>query len=189
MKYLELREKITENIFSFLDVVKLFSNSGSQTTKIQLARFAKRGLIKKIKRGLYCFDSEILDELELANHLYQPSYISLETALNYYGIIPDIPQAVTSVCLTTTKKIHTEFGNFYYAKISLSLFWGFYKTLSPSSGTFFNLARKEKALLDYFYLRRINSTADLRLDLKELDLTRFRKYAKFFPKWVQKIKL
>lgn len=188
MRYLELRENIKSNLFTFLDVIKSFSEENPGLVKTQLARFVSKALIKRIKRGLFCFDESQLDELELANFLYQPSYVSLETALNYYGVIPDIPRSVTSVSLTTTKKISNQFGSFYYAKIKPALFFGYLKVKSPVSENFFNLARKEKALLDYFYLRKIQKTDDLRLDLKDLDMERYRKYSQYFPQWVRKIK-
>lgn len=189
MKYLDLKEKIADNIFTYLDVLKIFSRKNSQTIKTQLFRFLKKGLITKIKRGLYCFEPDLIDEFDLAERLYQPSYISLETALNYYGLIPDVPQAVTSINLTTTKKIKNRFGDFFYNKIKPPLFFGFLKIKSPKSAVFFNLARKEKALLDYFYIRKIKKIDDLRLNLKELDLNLYQEYGKNFPDWVQKIKL
>lgn len=189
MKYLELQKNLKTNVFTYLDVVKLFPQESPQLIKTQLARFSRKGLISRIKRGLFCFKEGQLDELELAYFLYQPSYISLETALNYYGIIPDIPRSVTSVCLTTTKKITNQFGCFYYAKIKPALFFGYLKVKSLVSENFFNLARKEKALLDFFYLRKIEKTADLRLDLKDFDIVRYRDYSKVFPRWVQKIEL
>lgn len=198
MKYLKLRERIGENIFTFLDVIKYFPEEKHQTVKVQLSRFVKKGLLKKIKRELYCFDEKIIDEFILANYLYQPSYISLETALNFYGIIPDITQIVTSVTLTTTKRIHTQFGNFSYTKISPQLFFGFIcvskneqsefiKVKSPEATAFFDIARKEKALLDYFYVRKINKTSDLRLNLKELNRDLYRQYVKSYPQWVKNI--
>lgn len=187
MKYLALQNKIKTNIFTFVDVIKHFSDEDERNTRVQLGRFVKKGLIIRIKRGLYCFDPKRIDELELASWLYQPSYISLETALNYYGLIPDIPQTVTSVCLTTTKRIHNQFGSFSYTKIKPSLFFGFVKVKSAGSDSFFNLAEKEKALLDYFYLRKIKTIADLRLNLKDIDNKRYRQYARSYSKWVRKI--
>lgn len=187
MKYLELRGEIQGNIFTFLDVIKHFPNESLQAIKVQLARFVKKKWLTRIKKGLYCFNLEIIDALELANRLYQPSYISLETALNFYGIIPDIPQTVTSVTLTTTKRIHNQFGAFAYTKIKPKLFFGFIKVKSPT-GAFFNLAKREKALLDYFYLRKIKSTKDLRLSLGGLDESLYKQYAKNYPAWMRKIK-
>lgn len=189
MKYLELKEKIKGNIFTFLDVGKVFFDENPQTINIQLFRFVQKGLIKKIKRKLYCFDEKEINEFELADRLYQPSYISLETALNFYGIIPDVFQTITSVTLTTTKRIKNEFGAFSYTKIKPQLFFGFTKAKVPNTSIFFNLAKREKALLDYFYLRKINRIDGLRLDLTDLDKNLYSQYCQIYPVWVQKIHL
>lgn len=189
MRYLDLRGKIEENAFTFLDVIKYFPEESLATVRAQLSRFEKRGLLKRIKRGFYCFDERQIDELVLANQLYQPSYVSLETALNFYGLIPDVSQMVTSVTLTTTKRVVTEFGSFSYTKIKPELFFGFRKLESSGRGVFFQIAEKEKALLDYFYTRQIKIIADLRLDLRELDRRLYREYKKSFPPWVQEIRL
>ena len=189
MKYLELREKIQRNIFSLVGVLHYFPDEKPTAIKTQLSRFLKKGLIFQIKRGLYCFDKENIDEFVLANELYQPSYISLETALNYYGIIPDIPQEITSVTPITTKLIKTSLGRFSYTKIKSELFFGFKKVKSIKSEDYFQLAYPEKALLDYFYLRKIRDPADLRLNLKSIDIERYQKFLKSYPAWVAKIKL
>ena len=188
MKYLELRGKINRNIFSFLDVVKSFSSEKQETIKTQLHRFAKKNLVAQIRRELYCFDTTIVDELELANLLYQPSYISLETALNYYGMIPDIPFAVSSITLTTTKHLANTFGNYNYYKIKRGLFFGFSPVQTSDLGVF-NLADKEKALLDYLYLRRVTTLSNSRVDIATLNVTKFKKYGQVFPSWVRKIEL
>jgi predicted transcriptional regulator of viral defense system len=189
MKYLELTSKIKTNIFSFIDIIKLFPNEKEQSIKTQLSRFIKKGLITSIKKGLYCFDSGKMDTFILANILYKPSYISLETALNYYGIIPDIPLAITSISVTNTKEYQTAFGNFIYAKIQQSLYFGFTKIKSTKDDNYYQVAQKEKALLDYFYIRRIQSTDELRLNVENLDIKIYKNYAKYFPKWVQNISI
>lgn len=188
MKYLELQGKIKENLFTYLDVLKAFTDEEELAIKTQLYRFVKKGLLTKIKRGIYCFDAKSVDELELADRLYEPSYISLETALNYYGIMPDIPQGITSVNLTTTKKIINKFGSFYYTKIKPSLFFGFI-SVESATGSFFQIAKKEKALLDFFYIRRIKKTDDLRLRLKDIDISVYNKCLGNFPDSVKKIKI
>jgi len=185
MKYLELQSKIKTNIFTYLDVLKNFADENPTLIKTQLSRFTIKKYITNIKRGWYCFNPLKINELKLANLLYQPSYISLESALNYYGLIPDIPQTVTSLSPTTTKSIKNQFGNFSYTKINQTLFWGYDKITDEN----ILIAKKEKALLDYFYIRKINSIADLRLDLKLLDLKAYKKYLRFYPIWVSKIKL
>ena len=183
MKYLDLRKLIEGNVFSMLDVAKLFPDEKPEAIRTQLYRLVKKGHIFPIKRGLYSFDKSRVDELELAGKLYSPSYISLETALNYYGVIPDVPIAVRSVTPITTKKIETGLGDYYYLKIDSKLFFGF-------SQTPFAIAHKEKALLDYFYLRKVRKvTPDTRLQLVDWDWKRYHAYAAVFPKWVQQIKL
>lgn len=187
MKYLDLRQKIPTNVFTVVDVLKFFPQDSSNTIKTQLFRLIKKGVIQQIKRGIYTFDLSLVDELELSNLLYSPSYISLETALHFYGIIPDIPQAVTSVTSTTTKQIQTKCGAFFYQKIKQSLFFG-YKVITGMQG-YFKIAKKEKALLDYFYIRKINRISGLRFALKAINIDQYTKYSKKFPEWVQRLRL
>ena len=85
---------------------------------IQLARWHKAGKLIRLKRGVYQFADGQVDEFSLAGYLYQPSYISLETALNNLGIIPDVSANVTSISPVTTKTIKTVKGTFIYSKIS-----------------------------------------------------------------------
>ena len=189
MKYLELQRKLKLNLFTLLDVQKLFPEENDHLIKVQISRFRQKRLIAQIKRGLYCFDPSEVDEFYLANKLYQPSYISLETALNYYGLIPDIPQSITSVALTTTKTIKNQFGTFTYTKISQKLFFGFQTVKSAKSSAHFNIASREKSLLDYFYVRKVTSPEEMRLDFGEINQKVYRNFARHFPDWVAKIKL
>ena len=151
MTYLELRDQITKPYFTLTDVLKFFSDDSPETIRTQLFRFVKKGYLIHLKREVYLFPKAQIDELELARLLYAPSYVSLETALNYYGMIPDIPLSVTSVTTVTTKKIKTVLGQFYYQKIKPELFWG-YKVVPTKNRGVFYMAFPEKALLDYFYL-------------------------------------
>jgi len=189
MKYRKLRESISTNVFTLLDVKKHFLEEEEQSIKTQLSRFAQKELITQMKRGIYCFEKEEVDEFLLANKLYAPSYISLESALNYYGIIPDVPQAVTSVNLTTSKKITNEFGAFLYSKIKQELFYGYTRIKAGKSQEYISFALRVKALLDYFYIRRIKNTADLRLDIRDLNRGLYRKLSADFPGWVQEVEL
>ncbi|MCL5432385.1 MAG: hypothetical protein M1484_04865 [Patescibacteria group bacterium] len=188
MTYLQLRDKIATKIFTLEDVEKIFWPEAGPSVRMQLSRLVRKGRLVSLKRGLYAFSREGIDELELTQHLYAPAYISLESALNYYGVIPDIPLGVTAVTTVTTKKIKNDFGTFTFYKVKPELFFGFTTVLVAGGGTY-NLALLEKALLDYFYLRRLSHIADRRLDLTGLDRRRYNQFADFFPAWVQKINL
>lgn len=189
MKYLDLRNTIKQNIFTVLEVKQYFTNEVSEKVIIQLSRFSRKGLITPIKRGLYCFDQSQIDEFELASKLYKPSYVSCETALNYYGIIPDVPSELVSVTLVTTKYFSNDWGKFRYLKIKKGLFWGFTQVKLAANDGYFLIAEKEKALLDFFYFRKIKRVDDLRLNLREVDNDLYLKYASFYPKWVGRIKI
>jgi len=121
---------------------------------IQIAFWLKKGYLEKIKNGLYIL-SRVKNEtnpMVLAEKIYEPSYLSLEFALNYYGIIPDIPGTYTSVTSRTTKYFKNQFGNFTYQKIKPEFFTG-YETRSEKNISF-NIATPEKALVDYIYLNK-----------------------------------
>ncbi|EKE14158.1 MAG: hypothetical protein ACD_12C00654G0005 [uncultured bacterium] len=181
MKYLELLDTIKTNVFTFADLVKYFNGEDDGFLKTQLHRFIKKRLVFQIKRGIYCFDPKKIDQFELASYLYQPSYISLESALHYYGMIPDIPQTVTSISPVTTKKIRTQFGNYFYTKIKQDLFYGYESVASSSFSKHYQIAKKEKALLDFIYIRKIKSLDDLRLDLDGIDKKTIGRYIKNYP--------
>jgi hypothetical protein len=124
-----------------------------------------------LKRGLYIFADKKVDKVEIARYLYSPCYISLEYALNLYGLIPDVPFAMTMVTPKITRKFNTVFGQFIYRKIKKEAFFGFdEETL---------IAEKEKALVDYLYLNSshlvpsINFWQELRLqNLDDFDFDR-----------------
>jgi len=189
MEYLKFRNKIKTNLFTLVDVKKHFPKEKDQDIRVQLSRFKKRGLIYSFKRGIYCFDLQKIDEFELANKLYQPSYISLETALHYYGIIPNIPQQTTSVNITTLKEFKLDYGVFIYHKIKKELFWGYNGQQRANGKGYFLIADAEKALLDFFYLRKIKKTADLRIDFSKINKSKYKNYLKHFPNWIKEIKI
>ena len=139
------------------EALKLERNS--QLMKNQLTRWVKRGLILKLKRGIYLFNEyerKILpSRFYLANHLYEPSYISLESALTLYGIIPERTTAITSVSTKKTARMKNEFGDFLYQHIKPQAFNGFISIKEDSGLTFF-VAKPEKAVVDFLYLNLSN---------------------------------
>jgi len=155
MTFNELKNKAKNYpLFKLEDVFKWFPKAKRSTTLNQLNFWTKKGYIGRIKRGIYKLsDFEIREPFLLANFIYSPSYISLETALNYYGIIPDIPFAVTSVTIQKTINFKVEnYGSFFYSKIKPDLFFGFNLILADRKYGY-NIAKPEKALFDYLYLR------------------------------------
>ena len=187
MRFKDLRQRIKLSLFSTYQVEKLFLEEPKNQIDNQLSRMAARGDLIKLKRGLFAFEDRQIDELVLANWLYRPSYVSLESALNLYGLMPDISANLTSLSPTTSKKITTGFGTFLYSKISPRLFFGFSQVESARGGLFYNLAFPEKALLDYVYIRRIKDLGENRIEMTNLDKKKLLKLARFYPLWVRKV--
>lgn len=127
--------------------------------------FKKNDIVKKIERDKYQISSKTVGDFEMANFLYEPSYISLEAALNYWGILSQFPFEITSV--TNKKSLIKRYDDkvFSYSHLSVNLFGMFVKKEN------FLIAAPEKALFDQLYLStRGWKTANLdEYDLKRIE--------------------
>lgn len=147
MKYQEFKNTIHRAIFRTTDVdFKLLGISS-----VQLSRWMKAGYILQIKRGLYAFkdENENIDQFVLSALIYEPSYVSLESALSIHNFIPEQVYAVTAVTGRTTRTFTNGRGTFMYRHVSPALLFG-YAPYETSSGKYL-LAEPEKAILDYIY--------------------------------------
>jgi len=191
MIFNELKSKVKNYpLFKLEDIFKWFPDAKKTTTLNQLNFWVKKGYLEKIRREVYKLsDFEVKDTFLLSSYIYSPSYISMETALNYYSIIPDIPFAVTSVALNKTKTFKTkDYGVFYYHHLKPELFFGF-KSIVIEKNYSYNIASPEKALFDYFYLKtkKIESSKgaieELRLSLpKDFNWKSFKKWEELVSK-------
>lgn len=157
--------------------------------KVQISRWQKQGKLIQIKRGLYVlavpYKKQEVFEPYLAAVLKHPSYISLEKAFEYYGLIPESVSVYTCVTTKRTDKFVTKLGIYDYRHIKTALFWG-YKAITVNKQTAF-MALPEKALLDFFYLKSVKISFDylreMRLqNLKNIDLDRLLAFAGRFKK-------
>ncbi len=185
MNYLEFEKALKPFvIFSLKDIRKKFPGFDNR----RLVEWQNKGYIKRIKRGYYCFAETTENESFLyytANRIYAPSYISLETALYYYGLIPEAVFRVTSVSTRNTASYETPVGVFEYKNIKTLLFFGY--SLIGMDGFTIKMAEPEKLILDYFYYKKISSPEDLReLRLNEtrmnelINIDKLRRYQKVF---------
>lgn len=157
--------------------------------KVQISRWRKQGKLIQIKRGLYVlatpYKKQDVYEPYLATIFKQPSYISLEKAFEFHGLIPE--RVTVYTCVTTKRpgNFVTKLGVFDYKHIKTTLFWG-YQAVTVNNQTAF-MALPEKALLDFFYLKSIPISCDyldeMRLqNLKNIDVPRLFAFAKRFKK-------
>ena len=136
----------------------------------RLSEWLKKGYIKKIIKGYYLFSDVEIDEstlLAIANKIYRPSYISFETAMSYYRLIPESVYMITSASTRRTCMFETPMARFSYRTIKPALFFGY--SLLPGG---IKMAFMEKAILDYLYLnpalRIANDFASLRINREEM---------------------
>ncbi len=133
-------------------------------------RWANKGLLIRLRQGYYTFPEykgKPDFALYFANRIYRPSYVSLHTALAFYGMIPEAVVQITSVTSLKTSSFCNDFGEYNYKSVKEVLMFGY--DLKPlADGRAFQLARPEKAILDLLYLYPFYNTGqeleDLRLD-------------------------
>lgn len=116
-----------------------------------LGRLAKVGIIFSLARGLWALSNSI-DPLTLPDYLTAPfpSYISLQTALYYHGMISQIPSVIYAVSLARTRCYQTPLGRVSIHHVNPDFFSDYY--VAGDAHSFIKMAMPEKALLDVFYL-------------------------------------
>lgn len=158
MKYADFLTIVRQNnlyIFTANDIGKYFSDSSPKTIQNQLQLWSEKKVLTRLKRGLYKVQfpegGPVVPDLYTANRLYEPSYVSLETALSFYSIIPEVAAEVTSVTTKQTKLFSNETGRFKYRSCKKKAFCG-YEVMSYSNYNVL-IAEKEKAVADFVYFK------------------------------------
>jgi predicted transcriptional regulator of viral defense system len=134
-----------------------------------LGRWVRQGYLVRLRQGYYAlpeFRKSTEFVLWLANIIYKPSYISLHTALSFYGIIPEAVPQITSVTTLKTIKFSNDFGEYSYKNIKPDMMFG-YDLREMEGGRRIMFATPEKALIDLLYLYPFYNTER---DLEELRL-------------------
>ena len=150
-------------------------------------QWQKSGYIVMLRRGWYAF-ADYLQQPDYARYfagkIYAPSYISLHTAMSFYGIIPEAVVEITSVTTQKTCRYENAFGQFCYQSIRPRLFWGF-EPKTMRDGKQYMMATPEKAIIDLLYLypqySSLEEMRELRFDedwmREELNKERLMEYA------------
>ncbi len=170
-----MRNKITFNefisqfktsiIITTIDIKKVFPNLSPDSTHL----WNKKKYLSRIGKGIYFnsyfFKEKINEQMSflIANNAYSPSYVSLQSALNYYGLIPEAVKNITSVTSRKTNTTEYNFGQFLYKSIKPSLMFDY--ELIQKDGFYYKIATPEKAFVDFLYLNPNLKTFD---DFSEL---------------------
>ena len=174
-KLLKKIDSIPKTFFSLKDLSKI-GGINKSSLKVYISRAVKSGDIVRLVNGLYAKNINNISWENLAINIYNPSYISFESALNYYNLLV---QQANSLTLATSKRrkninIHNQLIS--YRHIKNSLFWGYIRKDD------YLIAEPEKAFLDLAYLS-LNGYAHFdpeEINLNLLDKKKIEKYLKKF---------
>lgn len=181
-----------QEVAPFLAKLTLFESShlfavaqNPQQVQRRLSDWVRAGKVIQLRRGLYTiappYQTQQPHSYVIANHLVRGSYVSLQTALSHYDLIPEHVAVVTSVTTGRPGAWQNPYGHFSYQHIQPALFFGFrYWQVTQTQWAY--LASPEKALLDLIYLTPDGDSEGylraLRLqNLDQLDSERLDQYA------------
>ena len=165
----------------------------------QLSRWVAAGKITQLRRGLYALASPYRKATAhpflIANRMQRGSYVSLQSALGYYDMIPEAVPTVTSVTTGRPAVYQTPLGTFLFRHIQMGWFRSYTRLDLGNQQTAF-IANPEKALLDLIYLTPGGATREyleeLRLQsLDQLSLDKLSQLAQELggPKLAQAVKI
>ncbi len=176
--------RLTELFFCESDGV---FTSADVALRLNGSDFARNGLIKRamagreilnIRRGLYClaprYQKKPVGVFSLAQRIYGPSYISMETALSYHGWIPEAVHACTCSSYGNSKEFKTPLGIYSYKRVPQRTLYSNVERCVWDNANVFFVASPAKALADYVYTHRLNWTdidqaaGDLRIESENL---------------------
>jgi predicted transcriptional regulator of viral defense system len=187
----EILEKFEESPYFTKTNLKLFQDNSDFSFDKNIQNWLKKGLIKKLKNGLYCTEKYFLKEKEptlyqefIANKLVFPSYLSGEYVLQKDNILTEAIYSITSVTIKSTRNYENFLATFRYYNIKKELFLGFQEINFGKNKIL--IATRAKALFDFIYLKKNNfqefsqkEIEEIRLNLDEIkkeDLKEFKKY-------------
>ncbi|WP_281753135.1 type IV toxin-antitoxin system AbiEi family antitoxin domain-containing protein [Thermodesulfovibrio yellowstonii] len=187
MKYLQIKALENRLFFSHKDVAQIIEIKDS-SAKVFCSRYTDKGLFIRLKKDFYILKDRWQrltkeDFYRLSNILQVPSYISLMTALSFYGVTTQVQRGFyEAVCTKRTERLEIEGVRFNFYKIKQELYFDFVKIED------FFIATKEKAFLDAVYLFSFGKyELDLdSIDFRKLDMKRIRTLLEKFPEKTKK---
>ena len=145
----QIRDRVSQEIFDYQALLDCLRGYRKPRDRIQ--RLVRAGDIVRVRKGLYAFAAPFrrqpIVRERLANLVYGPSYVSLDSALSYHGLIPERVEAMTSVTTGRSRVFDTPFGVFSYRTLTPARYAVGVLLVTDVAPTFL-LASPEKALAD-----------------------------------------
>jgi predicted transcriptional regulator of viral defense system len=142
--------------------------------RLQLSRWTKSGRLYQLRRGLYAiappYQKIKPHPFVIANHLQRASYVSAQSALSFYNLIPDTVNITVSVTAGRPERLKTPLGVFEFRHVKPGMFNGY--RITDLGGQQALVATPEKALLDLVYLQPDGETPEYLQELRLQNLDR-----------------
>lgn len=151
MDYRAVLTRFSNQPLSHQLLVSIFKEYERPNDKIY--QLAKEGVIQSIKKGLYVAGPALNIDRKpepflLANHILGPSYVSVETALSYHGLIPERVYEIASMTTQAPRKFNTPSGTFTYTRLPLPYYAFGIRSEKLAHDQYAIVASPEKALCD-----------------------------------------
>lgn len=177
MNFQQVRQQLKLHnleVFTTQEFINIFGVR-RDVAAVKLTRYKQAGYLISPRRSVYYLANEVEDKYKIANKIYCPSYVSLDSALSKYDLIPETVYTITSITTKATREFTDDQTIYRYYRIKKEAFTGYHK----EGDTLW--ADPEKAVVDYLYFvaqgkRKLND----RLNIEKIDKSKVISYAKFF---------
>lgn len=151
MDYRPVLMRLSHQPLSHQLLVSIFK--GYERPNDKIYQLAKEGVIQSVKKGLYIAGPALNidrrpEPFLLANHILGPSYVSVETALAYHGLIPERVYEIASMTTQAPRKFNTALGTFTYTRLPLPYYAFGIRSEKLDDDQYAMVASPEKALCD-----------------------------------------
>ncbi len=155
-------KELNLKVITVASLSKVLNIENQNTIYKIIERFEKYKLIQRLVKGKYILADSNISDFEKANFILSPSYISFESALTYYGILPQFTYSITSATTQKSRRFEIDGKEYEYTKIQNILYSDFVKKEN------FLIATPEKAFIDLIYLA---SKGLRKIEFSDLDLS------------------
>jgi len=159
--------KINSDIFPLELINSVLRDKSDNARRSFLKRACQKGDLIRVRNGLYLIGEErktsSYNSFSIANHMSVPSYVSLESALSYHGLIPEAVYTTTSVTTKKSFEHESPIGVFSFSYLKTEYFnFGFYQVKEGNAS--YLIATPLKALMDYIVLKKKNYETTIKLE-------------------------
>ena len=182
----KIYEKFKTDVLPLSLINSTLENKSDNAKKSLLKRACQKGNLIRVRKGLYLIGEDErkspYNSFVIANYVVGPSYVSLESALSFYGLIPEAVYSTTSVTTKVGSDVKTPVGQYSFSYLKINYFnFGFYQIKDGEHK--FLIATPLKALMDYIVLKKkqYKSISEIEEDLR-FDFDEFLTYKKFVNK-------